>query len=281
MEQNEMKGRHAGLRKQGFGGAARRNPLTPLAGRGRERGPRPCSGAEHCVWKEQASHRGSPSNAPDGGLRGPSPPMRRPREGGCEEIGFVGFCARGPHPSRRPGLVPGPIPGALGRPRRSNPFSNGCGGRKRSRMGPGSSPGRRCLSGFVPFPDGRLTLRFLHTLEGGDPALTHDAAAAGEKEAGPPRLPREPRLGPASGAGAAVGGMQGNATIRRCVNPDNPRRRGKGGKSGRLHARRDNRICAMRMLNMTSHDMSCRSSRQNMTFHDAPLEWAPGLGQLG
>ena len=33
-----------------------------------------------------------------------------------------------------------------------------------------------------------------------------------------------------------------------------PRKRGEGGKSGRLHARRDNRICAMRMLNMTSHD---------------------------
>ena len=28
----------------------------------------------------------------------------------------------------------------------------------------------------------------------------------------------------------------------------------------------------MRMQNMTSHDMSCRSSQQNMTSHDTTLE---------
>ena len=33
------------------------------------------------------------------------------------------------------------------------------------------------------------------------------------------RLPRKPRLGPGSGAGATAGGKQGNATARRCVNP--------------------------------------------------------------
>ena len=35
-----------------------------------------------------------------------------------------------------------------------------------------------------------------------------------------------------------------------------PRKRGEGGKSGRLHARRDNRICAMRIRIMTFHDAS-------------------------
>ena len=158
---------------------------------------------------------GRASDAPDSRAARAFAPARprgsggRPREGACEKIGFVGFCARGPHPSRRPGLDPGPIPGALGRPRRSNPFSNGCGGRKRSGMGPGSSPGRRCLSGFVPFPDGRLPLRFFHTLEGGDPSLTPDAAAAGGELVGLPRLPREPRLGPgfpARGRGQAEAG---------------------------------------------------------------------------
>ena len=54
--------------------------------------------------------------------------------------------------------------------------------------------------------------------EGGDPSLTKDAAAAGEEEAEPPRLPREPRLGPGSEAGAtpafARAGGWGNATPR-------------------------------------------------------------------
>ena len=47
---------------------------------------------------------------------------------------------------------------------------------------------------------------FRRPREGGDPALTHDAAAAGEEEAGPPRSPQEPRLDPGSGAGVTESG---------------------------------------------------------------------------
>ena len=41
------------------------------------------------------------------------------------------------------------------------------GNRHNRRLFPGSQSGRRCLSGSIPFPEGRLTLRFLHALEGG------------------------------------------------------------------------------------------------------------------
>lgn len=46
---------------------------------------------------------------------------------------------------------------------------------------------------------------FRRPREGGDPALTLDAAAAGGELAGLPRLPREPRLGPARRPGRRLG----------------------------------------------------------------------------
>ena len=86
--------------------------------------------------------------------------------------------------------------------------------------------------------------------EGGNPSLTKDAAAAGKEEAGPPGpapdpdpgLPREPRLGPGSEAGAtpafARAGGWGNATPRHqaeMCESGSPAEAREGGKL-RLHA---------------------------------------------
>ena len=75
---------------------------------------------------------------------------------------------------------------------------------------------------------------FRRPREGGDPSLTSDAAAAGGELVGLPRLPRKPRLGPGSEAGATAGGKQGNATARRSVNPVARKREG---RKGTVHRR--------------------------------------------
>ena len=82
--------------------------------------------------------------APAGNPACPRPAalFRRSREEACEEIEVAGFFARGLHPFACPRF----------------------------------REGRRCSSGSAPFSDRRLTLQFLHTLEGGDPSLAPDAA---------------------------------------------------------------------------------------------------------
>ncbi len=55
------------------------------------------------------------------------------------------------------------------------------------------------------------------------------AAAAGGEQGEPARLPRDPRLGPGSGAGATVGNMQCEAGKRRYVNPVARKREGRQG----------------------------------------------------
>ena len=54
------------------------------------------------------------------------------------------------------------------------------------------------------------------------PSMAPDAAAAGAEQAQRPKRPRESRLGPGSGAGATVEGIQRQANSRRCVNPAAP-----------------------------------------------------------
>ena len=117
-----------------------------------------------------------------------------PRLRGCEEIGFVGFCARGPRPSRRPGLDPGPISDRLRLPQ---PFEKGLDRLGRTRapgMGPGSSPtgfthlcpvARRCVTPTVaPAPEPGPSLGS-HGSPGG-PACSSPAAAASEVRDGSP-----------------------------------------------------------------------------------------------
>ncbi len=115
-----------------------------------------------------ASHCTSPIFGTDGG----GTPVLRPREGACEEIGFVGSCARGPRPSRRPGLpsrrrgtaIRGPSLTVCARRSHSRQSWTAHACRERPGWAPDRGPGRPCLSGFVSFPDGRLTLQFLHML---------------------------------------------------------------------------------------------------------------------